>query len=184
MPRWAADRGKAAEKLWPAFERRLKELGYGPRAIAHAFSSLSGPATAAEALSGLAENARFERSTPVSLDFETVEEQPALPVCHSLTITGVERDDRGIHVRYTIHPPLSRQAGGPRGEGRDDCGQEYVDLGGHFGLAGTVDGTNFVGGFTMPLPQEKASLLRVRMSWSSGCTSLWQRPAHELRIAL
>jgi hypothetical protein len=25
----AADRGKAAEKLWPAFEKRLNELGYG-----------------------------------------------------------------------------------------------------------------------------------------------------------
>jgi ABC-type Fe3+-hydroxamate transport system substrate-binding protein len=30
----AADREKAAEKLWPAFEKRLKELGYGPGAIA------------------------------------------------------------------------------------------------------------------------------------------------------
>jgi hypothetical protein len=45
----AADRSKAARQEWPAFEERLKELGYGPRAIAHAFSSLSGPDTMAEA---------------------------------------------------------------------------------------------------------------------------------------
>jgi hypothetical protein len=59
----AADRAKAAEKLWPAFEERLRELGYSPLAIAHAFSSLTGPDSVAEALAELAENARFERST-------------------------------------------------------------------------------------------------------------------------
>jgi hypothetical protein len=180
----AANRGKAAEKLWPAFEKRLNELGYGPLAIAHAFSSLTGPATVAEALAELAEKARFERSTTVPLDFETVEDEPALPVGYSLTITGVERDDHGIHIRYTIHPPLPRQAG-PRCEARDDCGQEYTNTGGaFFGLAGPVDCTTSVGGLTMPLPQEHASLLRVRFSWSQDSTSLWQRPAHELRIAL
>jgi hypothetical protein len=46
----AADREKAAEKERPAFEARLTELGYGPLAIAHAFSSLSGPGSVAEAL--------------------------------------------------------------------------------------------------------------------------------------
>jgi hypothetical protein len=67
----AADRAKAAEVLWPVFERRLKELGYGPRAIAHAFSGLAGPDTVAETLAELAQNAETERSRPVPLDFET-----------------------------------------------------------------------------------------------------------------
>lgn len=46
----ASDRAKAADELWPDFERRLKELGYTPLGIAHAFSLLSGPGTVAEAL--------------------------------------------------------------------------------------------------------------------------------------
>jgi hypothetical protein len=58
----AADREEAAEELRPAFEKRLKELGYGPGAIARAFSTLSGPGTVAEALAELAQNARSERS--------------------------------------------------------------------------------------------------------------------------
>ena len=49
----AADRGKAAQQEWPAFERSLKQLGYGPLAIAHAFSTLSGPGTVAGALEAL-----------------------------------------------------------------------------------------------------------------------------------
>jgi hypothetical protein len=57
----AADRAKAAEKLRPAFEKRLTELGYGPLAIAHAFSTLTGPGSVAEALAELAQDARLER---------------------------------------------------------------------------------------------------------------------------
>ena len=125
----AADRAKAAEKLRPAFERGLKELGYGPRAIAHAFSSWTGPDTVAETLAELARHARMERSTAVPLDFETVEYEAGLPVGHSLTITGVEHDAHGIRIRYTIRPPLSPQLGGPRGEARDDCKGEYRSLG-------------------------------------------------------
>jgi hypothetical protein len=49
----AADRAKAAGQQWPAFEQRLRELGYAPRSIAHAFSVLSGPGTVAEALDAL-----------------------------------------------------------------------------------------------------------------------------------
>ena len=57
----AADRAKAAEELRPAFEKRLTEMGYGPLAIARAFSTLTGPGTVAEALAELAQDARFER---------------------------------------------------------------------------------------------------------------------------
>lgn len=49
----AADQHKAAEREWPAFERRLRGLGYTPNSIAHAFSILSGPGTVAEALNAL-----------------------------------------------------------------------------------------------------------------------------------
>jgi len=49
----AADRASTASRERPAFEKRLSELGYGPRAIAHAFSTLSGPGTVAEALETL-----------------------------------------------------------------------------------------------------------------------------------
>ena len=178
----AADREKAAEKLRPAFEQRLKDLGYGPLAIAHAFSTLTGPGTVTEALAELAQNTRLERSTAVALDYETVEQQPGLPAGHTLTITGVDRDGYGIRINYTIRPPLPPPTGRPRGEAGDDDGYEYADLGGFIGLAKPLDRTT--GGLTMPLPQPHASLLRVRMSWSQAPTSLWEYPAHELRITL
>jgi hypothetical protein len=54
----AADRAKAAEQQRPAFEGRLRQLGYDPKAIAHAFATLSGPGTVAEAL------AAMKRQTP------------------------------------------------------------------------------------------------------------------------
>jgi hypothetical protein len=46
----ASDRTRAAERQWPAFEKRLRQLGYSPRGIAHAFRTLSGPGTVAQAL--------------------------------------------------------------------------------------------------------------------------------------
>jgi hypothetical protein len=49
----AADRERAASQEWPAFEARLRQLGYGPLAIAHAFRTLSGPGTVDEALEAL-----------------------------------------------------------------------------------------------------------------------------------
>ena len=67
----AADRGKAAQRQWPAFEKRLKELGYSPLAIAHAFSTLSGPGTVAEALEVL--HAPVPESHPIALSFEVTE---------------------------------------------------------------------------------------------------------------
>lgn len=49
----AADAEKAAEQQWPAFEKRLRQLGYSPLAIAHAFRTLAGPGTVPEALEEL-----------------------------------------------------------------------------------------------------------------------------------
>lgn len=180
----AADRGKAAEPLRPAFEKRLREWGYSPLAIAHAFSALTGPDTVEEALAELKENARLEGIVPVPLDFDVVEREPALPAGHSLTITGVERDGCGIRITYEIRPPLSPGPRPPRVETRDDCDQQSGGLGGSIGLAGSKDCTITLGSFTAPLPQHHASLLRVRMSWSQDFTSLWERPAHELQIRL
>jgi hypothetical protein len=177
----AADRGNAGKELWPAFEKRLKELGYGPRAIAHAFGTLTGPGTVTEALATLAHYQRSESVKPVPVEFEIVEHDPGLPVGYSLTITGVERDDHRIQIRYTIRPPLSPQAG-PRSEARDDRDHEYSDLGGMVGLTEPRDCSTGV--LAMPLPQQHASLLRVRMSWSKLPASLWESAAYELRLTL
>ena len=178
----AADREKAGETLRPAFEQRLTELGYSPLAIAHTFSALTGPATVEDALAVLEENERLERIVPVALDFETVEHEPALPAGHSLTITGVERDRRGVRITFGVRPPAPRQVDLPRAVARDDLDREYAHNGG--GFIGLAKDRMTGGGFTMPLPQPEARLLRLRMSWSKDFTSLWKRPALELRIAL
>jgi hypothetical protein len=49
----ASDRATAAERERPAFEDRLRQLGYEPHAIARAFRCLSGPGTVADALEAL-----------------------------------------------------------------------------------------------------------------------------------
>jgi hypothetical protein len=59
----AADRAKAAQQERPAFEERLKELGYSPQAIARAFGALTGPGTVAEALDML--RAPMRESHPI-----------------------------------------------------------------------------------------------------------------------
>src|ERR1700733_3831186 len=152
----AADRGKAAEALRPAFEKRLRELGYGSLAVAHAFTALTGSDTVSAVLAELAENARLERMLPVALEFDVVERQPALPAGHSLTITSVVRDGRGIRVIYEIRPSLSPLPRPPRVETRDDCDQRTAGLGGSIGLAGSQDGLITLGSFIVPLPQQRA----------------------------
>jgi hypothetical protein len=57
----AVDRERAAQELKPAFEQRMRELGYGPIAIAHAAEMLAGPYTVAEVQAELADNALKER---------------------------------------------------------------------------------------------------------------------------
>ncbi len=180
----AADRGKAAEALRPTFEKRLRGLGYSSLAVAHAFSALTGPDTVEEALAELKESARLERIVPVPLDFDVVDGDPGLPAGHSLRITGVERDGRGIRIAYEVRPPLLARSRPPRVETRDDCEQQSGGLGGSSGLAGSKDGTITLGSFMVALPRQHASLLRVRMSWSHDFTSVWERPAHELQIRL
>lgn len=180
----AADREKAAEPLWPAFEERLTELGYSPRAIAHAFAALPGADSVEEALAELKENERLERVVPVPLEFEVIESEPALPVGRSLTITGVERDGRGIEVTYEVRPSFSSLECRPRVEARYDREQVYRGLAYAVGLGESQGGTITFGSIGIPLPRPNASLLRVRMSWAKDSTFLWQGPAHEVRITL
>lgn len=170
----AADRERTGEMLRPEFERRLMELGYGPRAVAHAFSILTGPGTVAEALAELAQAERADRARALPLSFETVEDQPALPAGHSLTITGVEREPYSIRISYAVHPPLPPDTGGPHAEARDDHGHSYEALG----------GDHTTGFLRLPLTPPRAALLRVRISWSQDAKPLWERPAYELRIKL
>jgi hypothetical protein len=186
-----ADREKAARQEWPAFEQRLEELGYGPRAIAHAFSTLSGPGTVAEALEGLKGMSRPEPD-PIALSFEVTETRGGPSAENTVTITSVERDDFGIRVNYDIVPPLGFGSHGPRGEAKDDLGNHYHALGGHFGLTadgGSTDityGANALarGGLTMPLPPPTATMLRIRITWEASLSSIWEGPAYEVRVSL
>jgi hypothetical protein len=101
----AADRGKAARQEWPAFEERLKLLGYSPCAIAHAFSTLSGAGTVAEALEVV--GAHMPESHPIALSFEVTEPRGGPSALDGVTITSIERDDSAIHVNYEIVGPLA-----------------------------------------------------------------------------
>jgi hypothetical protein len=175
----AADREKAAGQEWPAFEARLKKLGYGPRAIAHAFRTLSGPGTVAEALEVLNGMSRPE-SHPVALSFEVTGTPGGPSAANGVTITSVERDDLGIRVTYDSVPPVGFDSHRPRGEAKDDLGNDYNGLGGHFGLARG----GWRGGLTMPLPPAAATMLRIRIAWDAPRSSIWEGPAHEVRVSL
>ena len=193
----AADRGKAAQQEWPAFEERLRELGYSPRAIAHAFSALSGRGSVAEALEVL--RAPMPESQPTALSFEVTETHGGPSPANRVTITSVELDGSEIHVDYDVVPPPDLGIHRPRGEARDDLGNEYRDLGGHFGIGGTIDSTDGAnkrahGSLKMPLPPAEANVLRIRIAWDAShaiwmpwdapLASLWERPAHEVRVSL
>jgi hypothetical protein len=192
----AADRGKAARREWPAFEKRLRQLGYSPRAVAHAFSTLSGPGTVAEALEVL--RAPMPESHPIALSFEVTETRGGPSSANRVTITTVERDGSAIHVNYTIVPPLAAGSYRPCGEAKDDLGNDYRDPGGHFGLTASTDspyGANkrYRGRLTMPLPPLAATMLRIRIRWEASVirtpwdappSPIWNRPAHEVRVSL
>jgi hypothetical protein len=187
----AADREKAARQQWPTFEERLTELGYGPRAIAHAFRALSGPGTAAEALEVLKAMSRPE-SHPTALSFQVTETRDGPATASGVTITSVERDDLGIRVNYDIARPPSFGSHRPHVETKDDFGNDYHTLGSYFGLTaggGSTDITDQAsararGGFTLSLPPPAATMLRIRITWDASRSSIWERPAHEVRVSL
>jgi hypothetical protein len=177
-----ADREKAARQEWPAFEERLRELGYGPRVIADAFNTLSGPGTVAEALEVLNGMSRPE-SPPVALSFEVTETPGDPSAANQVTITSVERHDSGIHFNYDPGPPLGfgSHRNRPRGEAKDDLGNDYHDLGaGHFGLARG----GWRGALLMPLPPPAATMLRIRITWGASRSSIREGPAHETCVSL
>jgi hypothetical protein len=193
----ASDRGKAAEKQWPAFEKRLRELGYGPRAIAHAFTTLSGPGSVAEALEVL--RAPTPPSHPVALSFEVTETRGAPSVANRVTITAVERDGSEIDVNYVVVPPPDLGSHEARVEAKDDLGNDYRGLGCYFGITGRIDSTGRAntrarGGLKLPLPPPAATMLRIRirweasrvirMPWEAPLPSIWEGPAHEVRVSL
>jgi hypothetical protein len=189
----AADRQQPAPKQWPAFEARLRDLGHSPRAIAHAFCSLSGPGTVAEALAVLERTQRASR--PVALNFEIREPPGNYSTGKGLRITSVERDDHAIRVRYDfgITPRLgigaAFAADRPRGAAKDDLGKVYRELGGgFFGLAAGDDSRGAVaracGGFTLPLPDSAASELRIRITSNATRPSIWETPAREAVVSL
>jgi hypothetical protein len=99
-------------------------------------------------------------SPPMALSFEVTETCGGPSAANRVTITSVERDDCGIRVNYDIAPPLGGGSHGPRGEARDDLGNDYDNLGGGFGLAGS----GWRGALTMPLPPPAATTLRIRIT--------------------
>ena len=193
----AADRGTAAQQEWPAFEKRLDQLGYSPRAIVHAFRTLSGPGQCGEALEVL--RAPIPESHPVALSFEVTETRGGPSPASGARITSVERDDTVIHINYEIVPPLALGSVRANAEAMDDLGNGYGALGGHFGLSRSADAIHGAdactcGRLTMRLPPPQATILRIRITWEAPDTirtpweapvpSIWQRPAHELRVSL
>ena len=175
----ATDREKAARKEWPAFQGRLTELGYAPRAIAHAFSTLSGAGTVTDALEVLEAMSRLQ-SPPLSLSFELIETRSGPAAANRPTITSVERDDLGIHVKYGLAAPPGVGSHGPRGEATDDLGNAYTNLGSHVGL----DREGWRGQLTMPLPPSGAATLRIRITWGPPRPSTRDIPGYEIRVSL
>jgi hypothetical protein len=120
-------------------------------------------------------------SHPIALSFEVTETRGGPSAANGVTITSVERDDFGIRVNYDVVPALGLGSHGPRGEAKDDLGNDYDDLGGAFGL---VRGGSTAGVLTMPLPPPAATMLRIRISWDASLSSIWEGPAHEVRVSL
>jgi hypothetical protein len=174
----AADRGRAARQEWPAFEERLRELGYAPRAIAHAFSTLSA-GTVTDALEALEAMSR-PQSPPVALTFEMIETRSGPATANRPTITSVERDDLGIQVNYGLAGPLGVGPHGPRGVATDDLGNEYHDLGSHVGVARE----GWRGRLTMPLPPSGATTLRIGITFDPQRSSTREIPAYEIVVSL
>ena len=144
-------------------------MGYSPRAIAHAYSTLSGPGTVDEALEVLRRMSRPE-TPPTALRFEVTATRGGPSASTGVTITSVERDGLGIRVNYDSVSPLDSGSHGPRGEAKDDLGNVYDNLGSHIGLA--RDGWH--GGLTMPLPPPPATTLRIRITWDTSLSSIWE----------
>ena len=163
-------------------EKRLRELGYGPFPIAHAFCTLSGPGSIAEALEVL--HAPMPESHPIALTFEVTETRGGPSAANRVTITSVERDDSVIHVNYDVVPPPDHRSHRARGEAKDDLGNAYY-----------VPALTAIARAGTPVPSPPAAtMLRIRISWEASdvirmpsdasTPSIWNSPAHEVRVSL
>lgn len=143
--------------------------------------------------------APMPESHPVALSFEVTETRGGPSAANRLTITSVERDDSVIHVNYDVVPPPDRGSHRARCEAKDDLDNDYHALGGHFGITGSIDSTGRAntraqGRLTVPLPPPAATMLRIRirweasgvirMPWDASPPSIWNTPAHEVRLSL
>jgi hypothetical protein len=106
-----------------------------------------------------------------------------------------------IHVNYEIVPPPDLGSHEARAEAKDDLGNDYGTLGSHFGITAdresndsTHGNRRALGRLTMPLPPPPATALRIRITWNGSyvvrmlwdapARSIWERPAHEVRVSL
>ena len=138
---------------------------------------------------------------PIALSFEITETRGGPSEKSRVTITSVERDDSVIHVNYEIVPPPDLSSREARAEAKDDFGNGYRAFGSHFGITADrgrddrdhVGNRRAVGGVTLPLPPRPATMVRirirwdgsqVRMPWDAPARSIWERPAHEVRVSL
>jgi hypothetical protein len=86
---------------------------------------------------------------PIALSFEVTETRGGRSATSGFTITSVERDDFGIRVNYDLIPPPGFGSHRPRGEAKDDLGNDYRALGGHFGLVARGESTDITYGANM-----------------------------------
>jgi hypothetical protein len=133
----------------------------------------------AEALEVLKDMSRPE-SPPIALSFEVTETGGGPSAANRVAITSVVRDDSGIRVNFGGVAPVGFGSHGPRCEAKDDLGNDYDNLGSGFWLA-LGDGHVRL---TMPLPPPAATMLRIRITWDASRSSIWERPAHEVRVSL
>jgi hypothetical protein len=138
-------------------------------------------------------------SHPIALTFDVTETRRDPSAAHRATITSVERDGSVIHVNYDVVPPPDLGSHVAHGEARDDLGNDYRDLGGHFGISGGTDSTGRAntrahGRLKLPLPPPAATTLRIRirwepssvirMPWDASPPSIWSAPVHEVCVTL
>ena len=137
-------------------EKSLKELGYGSRAIGHAFSTLTGPGTVAEALSDVVQDARLERKSPSS-SARTHSTDAGWSRAHDHRRRAWRlRDPHLVH-----HPPATLAAG--RSSARGGAGRSRRRICRHRQRHRSSRTTTEAPGSRDAVPHPSASLLRVRL---------------------
>jgi hypothetical protein len=105
-----------------------------------------------------------------------------LPPGHSLLITGIERDYRGIRIDFEIVPPIASRPVALHAEVRDDERREYDASRWEHGVS--YEPRRAHGALKLPLPEPAATVLNVRLWWGGYVRQGAQRPEHRLRITL